>query len=199
MFLRNTPFRTLLAIATACASIGLAGCPRNYTMVSAPVSAPPQPTTERPMNVAPDTDASPPHAAAPAPPHVAADVTPPPLAEDLPVVRMPSAPPRPTTEKSAEHEPEPVDHGTAPQIVPQISASEQQGYQRQIDSDVSVAQQNLAEAQKHQLNGQQSDLRDKVRSYLKQSEDESKAGDWAAAQNLAQKARQTSIQLLNSL
>ncbi|HTU34620.1 MAG TPA: hypothetical protein VMF66_12530 [Candidatus Acidoferrum sp.] len=151
------------------------------------------------MNVAPDTDASPPRAAAPAAPHIAEDVTPPPLTDDLPVMKMPTAPPRPAAEKSAEHEAEPVDHGAPPQIVPQLSPSEQQTYQRQIDSDVSVARQNLAEAQKHRLNGQQSGWRDSVLSYLQDSQAAGKRGDWAAAQNLAQKALQVSEQLRDSL
>lgn len=199
MPLRNAGLRTLLSIVAVCASIGIAGCPRNSTLVSAPVVAPPQPTAERPMNVAPDTDATPPHKAAPPPPHIAADVTPPPLSADLPVMKMPSAPPRPPAEKAAEHEPEPVDHAAQPQIVPQLSPSEQQNYERQASSDAGVARQNLAQADARKLNPQQRDLRDKVVSYLKQSEDAGKAGDWLAAQNLAQKARQVSIQLLNSL
>lgn len=199
MLLRNTPFRTFLATAAACASIGLAGCPRNTMVASVPVSAPPQPTAERPMNVAPDTDASPPHAAAPAAPHIAGDVTQPPVLDDLSAMKMPSAPPRPPAEKSADHEPEPVDHGTAPQIVPQLSPSDQQNYERQASSDVSVAQQNLAEAQKHQLDAQQRSWRDSVKSYIQDSQDAGKRGDWAAAQRLAEKARLTSIQLLTSL
>lgn len=199
MPLRNVTLRTLLAIATACVSIAIAGCPHNTTYDLAAPAPAPQPQTERPMNIAPDTDATPPHAAAPAPPHIAADLTPPPLSADLPMMKMPSAPPRPATEKTAEHEPELVDHAAPPQIVPQISASEQQNYERQASSDAGVARQNLAQADAHQLNPQQRDLRDKVVSYLKQSDDARKAGDWLAAQNLAQKARQVSVQLLNSL
>ncbi|MGH9736491.1 MAG: hypothetical protein ACRD8A_18120 [Candidatus Acidiferrales bacterium] len=199
MPLRNATLRTLLATAAACASIGIAGCPHRTIYDLTPPAPTPRPQMERPMNIAPDTDATPPHAAAPAPPHVAADDTPPPLSADLPIMKMPGVPPRPPTEKTAEHEPEPVDHAPAPQIVPQLSASEQQNYQRQASNDANVAQQNLAQAAARQLNPQQRDLRDKVRSYLKQSEDAGKAGDWLAAQNLAQKARQVSVQLLNSL
>lgn len=194
---RSTRLRTFLAIAALCVSIGVAGCMHNTTADFAPVSAPPQPQTERPMNVAPDTDATPPHPATPAPPQIAEDLTPPDLA-DLPIMRMPSAPPRPPAERSAEHEPQLPDHVQPPQIVPQISASEQQNYQRQTSSDVSAAQQNLAQAEQRSLNPQQRDLRDKVRSFLKQSEDAGKAGDWVAAQNFAQKAHLLSDQLLHT-
>lgn len=195
---RNIRFRTLFAVAASCVSIGVAGCMHNTTADSPPISAPPQPQIERPMNVAPDTDATPPHAATPAPPQVVEDLTPP-ILDDMPIMKMPSAPPRPPAEHASDHEPQPADHAQQPQIVPTISQSEQQGYQRQIDSDVAVAERNLAEAQKRQLNSEQHGLLDSVRSYLKQSQDTAKAGDWAGAQRLAEKARLTSIQLLESL
>jgi hypothetical protein len=38
----------------------------------------------------------------------------------------------------------------------------------------------------------------KIRSFLSQSRDASKDGDWARAQNLAQKARLLSNELINS-
>jgi hypothetical protein len=151
------------------------------------------------MNVAPDTDATPPHPAAPRAPEIAENLMPPPIAQGMPMIAGPSAPPRPATEHAAEHEPTPIDHAAAPQIVPTLSPSEQQNYQRQTDSDASFAQQVLAQAEKHQLDPQQRGWRDLVQSYLKQSQDAEKAGDWAAAQNFAQKARLTSTQLLNSL
>jgi len=49
------------------------------------------------------------------------------------------------------------------------------------------------------LNAAQQDLVGKIRSFADQSRDASKAGDWARAQNLAQKARLLSVELLNSL
>lgn len=196
---RNPPFWMILAIAVACVSIGITGCMHNSTLAPVPVAAPPHPATERPMNVAPDTDASPPHPVVPPPPRITEDAAPPALADDIPLMKMPSAPPRAPAEKTAGREPEPVDRTPAPQIVPQISASEQQNYERQANADVSAAQQNLVQADARQLNDQQRDLRDKVMSFLKQSRDAGKAGDWAAAQNFAQKARLLSVQLLNTL
>jgi hypothetical protein len=195
----RSPVRIFFALAAACASIGLAGCVHNTTLSPVPMAAPPQPATERPMNVAPDTDASPPHHPAPAPPQIAENLSPPQIADDMPIMKMPSAPPKPATERFAEHEPEPVDHAPPPQIVPQISPSEQQNYERQASSDASAAQQVLSQAAKRQLNPQQRDLRDKIRSFLKQSQDAGKTGDWAAAQNFAQKAHLLSVELLNLL
>jgi hypothetical protein len=48
------------------------------------------------------------------------------------------------------------------------------------------------------LNAAQQDLVGKIRSFLSQSRDASKDGDWSRAQNLAQKARLLSDELINS-
>jgi hypothetical protein len=196
---RGKRYRTFLAMVTAGVLLACAGCVHTRTVDLLPPAPPPQPTSERPMNVAPDTDATPPHPAAPSAPEISENLTPPPIADGIPVTAGPSAPPRPATEHAAEHGPEPVDRTPALQIVPTISPSEQQNYQRQTDSDAAFAQQVLAQAEKHQLDAQQRGWRDLVQSYLKQSQDAGKAGDWAAAQSFAQKARLTSTQLLNSL
>lgn len=151
------------------------------------------------MNVAPDTDATPPRPTAPRPPQIPENLAAPPIAGDIPVIAGPTAPPHPAAEHAAEHEPIPIDHAPVPQIVPTLTPSEQQNYQRQADSDASFAQQVLAQAQKHQLDAEQRGWRDLVQSYLNQSQAAGKAGDWAGAQKLAEKARLTSTQLLNSL
>ena len=49
------------------------------------------------------------------------------------------------------------------------------------------------------LSAAQQDLAEKIRSFLAQSRDASKGGDWARAQNLSQKARLLSVELINSL
>jgi hypothetical protein len=76
---------------------------------------------------------------------------------------------------------------------------DQASYQRKTNGDVSVARKNLQAAQGRQLNSAQQDLVDKIRSFLSQSQDASKGGDWARAQNLAQKARLLSVELVDSL
>jgi hypothetical protein len=87
----------------------------------------------------------------------------------------------------------------APQISPQLSADDQASYERKTSDDTSVAEKNLAQANGKQLNAGQQDLEEKIRSFLAQSRDASKSGDWARAQNLSQKARLLSVELVNSL
>jgi hypothetical protein len=151
------------------------------------------------MNVAPDTDALPPQPPTPAPPRLSEETTPPALAEDIPAMTMPSAPPRPSERPSEQREAESTDHAPAPQIVPQVSPADQQNYERQTNSDVNVAQQNLSQAERRQLNPLQKNWADQVRSFLKQADAASKAGNWAGAQNLAHKARLLSAVLVSSL
>jgi hypothetical protein len=148
------------------------------------------------MNTAPDTDASPPVEAA----------TPPamPVTSETPPMAIPSAKPpaphKPVGEPStAEAEPETPAHPPAPQISPQLSPGDQASYARKTGDDIAVAERNLGQASGKQLSAAQQDLVGKIRSFLAQSQEASKGGDWARAQNLAQKARVLSIELLNSL
>jgi len=71
--------------------------------------------------------------------------------------------------------------------------------ERHTNEDVAAAQANLAQTANKRLSAPQQDLVDKIRSFLDQSADASKSGDWARAQNLAQKARLLSVELVNSL
>jgi hypothetical protein len=148
------------------------------------------------MTIAPDTDASPPSETAPiAPPAVSADepATPPITipATKAPNPRRPPEPPVEAVEQPAKK--------TAPVISPQLSPEDQANYEKKTGEDVSMAERNLQGAQGKQLNASQRDIADKVRSFLMQARDASKGGDWARAQNLAQKARLLSIELANSL
>ena len=83
-------------------------------------------------------------------------------------------------------------------ISPQLSPQDVAAYQRKINEDSAVAENNLLQINKKQLNAGQQDLRGKILSFLAQSRDASKGGDWARAQNLAQKARLLSVELVNS-
>ncbi len=146
------------------------------------------------MTVAPDTDAMPPVEATVTPPQVMADSAPPP--DSIPAARPPRKPAeQPVAEAATEVPARPA----APQISPQLSAVDQASYQRKTTDDVSAARKNLQAAQGKQLNSAQQDLVDKIRSFLAQSLDASKVGDWARAQTLAQKARLLSGELVNSL
>ena len=64
--------------------------------------------------------------------------------------------------------------------------------------DTAVAEKNLQQTSGKQLNAAQQDLVGKIRSFLSQSRDASKDGDWVRAQNLAQKARLLSDELIDS-
>jgi hypothetical protein len=150
------------------------------------------------MNVAPDTDAAPPLETVAAPPTVPVTTAPPPQ----PVVTSPAkpAPPRkPTGEQPAAEAGSETPHVPAPQISPQLSRSDQAAYERKTGENISVAERNLQQTNGKQLSAAQQDLTEKIRSFLAQSREASKDGDWARAQNLAQKARLLSAELINSL
>lgn len=196
---RSRPSRTFLTVLVLGVSTFFAGCVHNAKLASPPALAPVQPQAERPMNVAPDTDQLPPHPATPPAPTISDSIEPPRLFADLPAMKMPSAPPKPIEKFAGQHESGAPDNVPAPQVVPQVSPADRQNYERQTSSDMSVAQQNLSQAQARQLNPSQQNMADQVRSFLKQAGDASKAGDWARAQNLANKAKLLSFELLKSL
>ncbi|MGH9685814.1 MAG: hypothetical protein ACRD5K_01825 [Candidatus Acidiferrales bacterium] len=187
-------------IILACAlSLGAAGCAHERVRAAVPVTtAPIAPSqgTDRPMTIAPDTDATPPAEAEAAPPAIPSAATPP-----APVVIAPTAPPAPRRRQD-EHPPQsgeqPAAHA-APQISPQISPTDQSLYARKTGDDIASAERNLQQTNGKRLSAAQQDLADKIRSFVSQSRDASKGGDWDRAQNLAQKARLLSNELLNSL
>jgi hypothetical protein len=197
------PTRIALFIAAGIALLGSAGCNDKKVHAAAPVSAPPQPTiaeVERPMNVAPDTNALPPADQPATPPPVATGST---AAQNPPIVTLPKpklAPPKPSagqnvTEAANEESSRPA----APQITPELSASDQEILKRRTDDDTNVAQQNLHQTDGKQLSAAQKDLVEKISSFLSESRDAVKSGDWARAQNLAQKARSLSAELVGTL
>jgi hypothetical protein len=146
------------------------------------------------MNIAPDTNATPPESPVSPPPAVAGSSAPP-----VEIVSAEPAAPRKPGGESPEAVSQPSAHPTAPQISPQISPGDQAAYERKTNDDVSVTQKNLDQARGKQLSAGQRDLIEKIRSFVSQSRDASKDGDWARAQNLAQKARLLSAELINSL
>ena len=110
----------------------------------------------------------------------------------------PAAPRRQAEDQPADTESEQPAHPPAPQISPQLSPGDQAAYQRKTGDDTAAAEKNLQETSGKQLNAAQQDLVGKIRSFLSQSRDASKDGDWSRAQNLAQKARLLSDELINS-
>jgi len=185
-------------VLLACALLpALGGCASKTVRAAAPAA--PVPTEAmRPMTTAPDTDAAPPTVTPAAPPTlpVAATPTPPPVA--IPPAK-PAAPRRATSEQASGDTDVQPNRPAAPQISPQLSPSDQATYQRRTNDDISAAEGNLQQTEGKQLSAVQTDLAAKIRSFLSQSRDASKDGDWARAQNLAQKARLLSVELINSL
>jgi len=186
----------LLVLVAAGAPFLSAGCAHKTVQAAVPVSAPPV-ADVRPMTVAPDTDANPPLEAEQAAPSLPAPSAKAPMnLADSAVVPPPRRPVERSTE-SAEQDtaarPEP------PRISPELSPSDQAAYQKRIESDSAVATRNLQIVSARQLNPTQSDLADKIRSYLSQAGDAGKSGDWVRAQNLAHKAASLSVDLIESL
>src|SRR5271163_5271642 len=189
-----------------CCFCGLAlatvGCAKKNVKAAPPVVSAPAPSLadSRPLTtIAPDTTATPPLENVPAPPSPVVTNTPP-----LPVapVRTKPAPPahKPATETASENVSEtPSSRPAAPQISPQISPGDQATFQRKTEDDINITQRNLNQTLGKQLSAAQLDLVEKIKSFVGQSNEASKTGDWARAQNLSQKARLLSAELVESL
>jgi outer membrane biosynthesis protein TonB len=193
--------RISFAVFALAVSFSQAGCLfHSKVHAAAPVATAPQPEAQRPMTVAPDTDASPPKPPEEPAPAVPA-ATPAPSLAAIAKPKVPPAPPKPTTEQPAASEPaaDSASHAPVPQISPQLSPADQQNYERKMNDDISAAEKGLQQTNNRQLNAYQQDLVEKIRSFLDQSRDAGKSGDWVRAQNLAQKARLLSNDLVNSL
>ena len=188
-----------LAIVACGVSLIVTGCARKTVQAGAPVAAPPvSADADRPMNTAPDTNAEPPLETAslePAPPASTAPAAP----VTMPTRRSNPSPPRPAPQQPAAEAADTSARPPAPQISQQLSVGDQANYQRRTSEDTSLAEKNLLTASGKKLNASQRDYVEKIRSFLSQSGDASKSGDWARAQNLAQKARLLSVELINSL
>ena len=192
--------RALGVILVGGIALAVMGCAQRKVHAAAPVySAPASSDAGRPMTTAPDTNATPPQevaAVAPAIPSESSSQTP----VTIPSKNSSPAPPRPVVEQPAsEAAAEPSARPLAPQISPQLSPGDQASYQRKMNDDTAIAEKNLQDASGKQLNAAQQDLVEKIRSFLAQSRDASKGGDWARAQNLSQKGRLLSMELINSL
>jgi hypothetical protein len=195
---RTQTIRTLPLTLLAALPLFAAGCSHKSVQAAVPVAAPPAPDV-RPMTVAPDTDANPPLEADATAPSLPAPTGKAPVnLASSPVVPPPRRPTA-TTSSNEEVAEQDTSHPDAPRISPQLSPSDQAVYERRFEDDSTVAAKNLQIVNGRQLNATQQDLADKIRSFLAQSTDAGKTGDWTRAQNLAQKARVLSVELINSL
>ena len=94
--------------------------------------------------------------------------------------------------------PEP-ERPAAPQISPQMSASDQAEMKKQTQDYVAHAQQNLHRADGRQLNATQRDMVDKIRGFLDQAQDAIHTADWSQAKDLSKKAYLLSLDLAKTL
>jgi hypothetical protein len=198
---RKTESALLAAFFLSGLSFSVAGCNGTTVKAATPVAAAPAPSAadSKPItNIAPDTDALPPvEAVAPPPTPVAAAAAP------LPVepthTKVPPPPHRQPAEASSDTQVEQPARTPPPQISPQLSPGDQASMRRSTGEDATVAQKNLQQANGKVLSAAQLDLQEKIRSFLAQSDEAGKAGDWSRAQTLAQKARLLSVELVDSL
>lgn len=190
----------MLWVLVCVAPLGMAGCWKT-AKASPPVAvAPaPEPSDAKPLtNIAPDTDALPPPENVPTPPNPAETAVAPLPVE--PAQTKPAPPSRkPPAESAADSQPEQPARAPAPQISPQLSPGDQASLQHKTQEDIFVAHKNLQQSSGRVLSAAQKDLVDKIQSFLNQSDEASKAGDWSRAQNLSQKARLLSVELVDSL
>jgi DNA polymerase III gamma/tau subunit len=195
-----TTLATLLVSACVLPLV-MTGCGPKTVKAAAPVAAAPasEAADSKPLtNIAPDTDALPPAENVPTPPNpVSAAAVPLPVA---PAQTKPTPPARkPPTESAGDSPAEQPARTPAPQISPQLSPGDQASLQRKTQDDIGVAQKNLQQSSGRVLSAAQTDLVEKIKSFLSQSTEASKTGDWARAQNLSQKARLLSVELVDSL
>jgi len=194
---RPLDMRMALLFLAAGVSLAATGCARSSVHAASPAPAPlaADAAMARPMSTAPDTYAAPPVEPLPPPPvipepEVSAEALLP--AAKPPALRKPAGGP-PSAEAVSEAARPP-----APLISPELSPGARATYQRKTAEDTRVAEENLQEAGGKQLNAIQQDLVEKIRGFLAQSREASQDGDWARAQNLAQKARLLSAELIAS-
>jgi len=177
----------LLALLCAASAV-LAGCANKHIVRAAPpsVSSPP-----------PDVTAPMPQPEAP-PPVTTTE-------EPAPEVPSPAPPPAPSKRPSAPRRPAPTETAdptpakpAPPQISPQLSAKDLEATKKNTTTNITTAEQNLQVANGKQLSAAQKDLTEKIKGFLSQAHEAIMADDWVRAQNLAEKARVLSAELVKS-
>lgn len=178
-----------LLVALCVAAAGMAGCASKHIVKAAPpsVSTPP-PDETAPM---PQPEAPPPVTTTEEPAPEVPSPAPPPAPG-----KRPAAPKRPPSETETA-EPTPA-KPAPPQISPQLSASDLEATKKSTTRNITTAEQNLQLANGKPLNAAQKDLTEKIDGFLKQAHEAILADDWIRAQNLAEKARVLSAELVKS-
>ena len=178
-------------LALLCVILGaIAGCASKHIVKAAPpsVSTPP-PDETSPM---PPPEAPPPVTTSEEPaPEIPSPAPPPALG------KRPTGPRRPAPAETETADPTPA-KPVPPQISPQLSASDLEATKRSTTRNIMTAEQNLQVGNGKQLNAAQTDLTEKINGFLKQAHEAILADDWIRAQNLAEKARVLSAELVKS-
>jgi hypothetical protein len=108
-----------------------------------------------------------------------------------------TSPPRPRVASQSATAGNAKDEG--PLIVPQISAAEFANAQQETNASLSIAEKNLNVVQGKTLNAAQTDMSNKVKSFMGDAREAARNGDWARARSLARKAQAISEELARSL
>jgi outer membrane biosynthesis protein TonB len=181
--------RKIQLLALLCAvTAAMAGCAGKHIVRAAP----------------PSVSTPPPDETSPMPP----PETPPPVStteEPAPEVPSPAPPPAPGKRPAAPRRPastETADPTPAkpapPQISPQLTPKDLEATKKNTTASIMTAEHNLQFANGKQLSAAQKDLTEKIKGFLSQSHEAIMADDWVRAQNLAEKARVLSAELVKS-
>lgn len=181
--------RKIQLLALLCAvSAAMAGCANKHIVRAAPPSVsapPPDDTSPMPLPETPPpvttTEEPAPEVPSPAPPPVPG--------------KRPAAPRRPAPAETADPTPAKL---APPQISPQLSARDLEATKKSTTANITTAEHNLQLANGRQLSAAQKDLTEKIKGFLSQSHEAIMADDWVRAQNLAEKARVLSAELVKS-
>jgi hypothetical protein len=109
------------------------------------------------------------------------------------------APARPRSIAPSLNQNAPAAKPDTPQIVPGLSTEESASLRQETDRNLGSAERNLAATAGKSLNATQADLASKVRSFISDAREAGRAGDWALARDLANKAQVLSEELVGSL
>jgi hypothetical protein len=125
--------------------------------------------------------------------------------EPAPEVPSPAPPPAPAKRPTQPKRPAPTETAepapakpAAPQISPQLSARDLEATKKSTTSNITTAEQNLQVTNGKQLSAAQKDLTEKINGFLSQAHEAILSDDWVRAQNLAEKARVLSAELVKS-
>ena len=116
-----------------------------------------------------------------------------------PLFAVRSVPARPRVLSGSPAPKEAASEPDVPQIAPQLSAAETAAAQQQTSDSLNVAGRNLDASRGRRLNGTQTDLASKIRSFMAEAKEAAQIGDWTRARNAAKKAEVLSQELASSL